>query len=313
MLKTFSEFFNEYEYNLHEKLIIYNNDKRYGQIVFLAGGAGSGKGFAIKNFMHDELFKIRDVDELKTSFQKLDDLKKFTTDDLLEKYGKNLSPEVFALVRKILVDDKVSLKDLDLRTPEHVFILHMLVKATGAKEKTLDLILSGAKEKTLPNIIFDMTLKDMSELNSYLPKLIEVGYDPKNIHLTWVLTNYEIAIKNNADRERVVPADILLQTHEGAARTVLDLVKKGLPNEVDGSLYVILNNRENTTYFTDSSGKEIKNSRFGKPTVKNFLYLTLKKSGKPIVNDLAVKRQLYAWVINNVPASVLKTVNMQDL
>jgi hypothetical protein len=31
------------------------------------------------------------------------------------------------------------------------------------------------------------------------------------------------------------------------------------------------------------------------------------------VSDLAIKRQLYAWVINNVPASVLKTVNMQDL
>ena len=47
---------------LEEKLIMYNQGKRYGQIVFLAGGAGSGKGFAIKNFMEGEKFKIRDVD-----------------------------------------------------------------------------------------------------------------------------------------------------------------------------------------------------------------------------------------------------------
>jgi len=313
MLKTFVEFFHEYEYNLHEKLIVYNNDKRYGQIVFLAGGAGSGKGFAIKNFMRDELFKIRDVDELKTAFQKLDDLRKFTTDDLLKKYDNKLSPEVYALVKKILITDNVSLKDLDLRTPEHVFLLHMLVKATGAKEKTLDLLLSNAKDGTLPNIIFDMTLKDMSELNQYLPKLKEIGYNPRDIHLTWVLTNFEIAIKNNRDRDRVVPEDILLQTHEGAAKTVLDLVKGGLPNEIDGGVYVILNNRENTTYFTDDKGKEIKNSRFGEKTVKDFLYLTLKKSGKPITNDKEIRKQLQSWVMSNVPKSVLTKVNMEDL
>lgn len=312
-MKSFLEFFHESEYDLHEKLIIYNNDKRYGQIVFLAGGAGSGKGFAIKNFMHNELFKIRDVDELKTAFQKLDELQKFTTNDLMKKYGSKLSPEVYALVKKILIDDNVSLKNLDLRTPEHVFLLHMLIKATGAKEKTLDLILGGAKEKTLPNIIFDMTLKDMDELNSYLPKLIAVGYEPRNIHLTWVLTNYEVAIKNNQSRDRVVPSDILLQTHEGAAKTVLDLVKSGLPKEVDGSFYVILNNRENTTYYTDKNGKEIKNSRFGEKTVKDFLYLTLKKSGKSITNDAEIKKQLYAWVIDNVPQKVLTQVNLQDL
>ena len=50
---------------LEEKLIMYGQGKRYGQIVFLAGGAGSGKGFAISNFMEKEKFKIRDVDEWK--------------------------------------------------------------------------------------------------------------------------------------------------------------------------------------------------------------------------------------------------------
>ena len=65
--------FREY---LEEKLIMYNQGKRYGQIVFLAGGAGSGKGFAIKNFMEGEKFKIRDVDEWKKGFLKLAQTKK---------------------------------------------------------------------------------------------------------------------------------------------------------------------------------------------------------------------------------------------
>ena len=48
---------------LTEKLIMFNQGKRYGQIVFMAGGAGSGKGFASKKFMEIDKFKVRDVDE----------------------------------------------------------------------------------------------------------------------------------------------------------------------------------------------------------------------------------------------------------
>ena len=36
---------------LTEKQIIVGGGKQYGQILFLAGGAGSGKGFAASNFM----------------------------------------------------------------------------------------------------------------------------------------------------------------------------------------------------------------------------------------------------------------------
>ena len=52
------------EDTLNEKLITYGNRKPYGQVVFVAGGAGSGKGFAIENFLDSSSFKIRDVDLL---------------------------------------------------------------------------------------------------------------------------------------------------------------------------------------------------------------------------------------------------------
>ena len=38
------------EEQLDEKLIVYNQRKPYGQVVFLAGGAGSGKGFSSSHF-----------------------------------------------------------------------------------------------------------------------------------------------------------------------------------------------------------------------------------------------------------------------
>ena len=46
---------------LEEKLIVYGGGKKYGQIVFLAGGAGSGKGFASEKFMQKELFKVQSL------------------------------------------------------------------------------------------------------------------------------------------------------------------------------------------------------------------------------------------------------------
>ena len=135
---TFSQY-------LEEKLIMYQQGKKYGQIVFLAGGAGSGKGFAIKNFMQGELFKIRDVDEWKKSFMKMADLQ-----------GK--FPEI---------------KGLNLKNPKDVYKMHMWVKKNGVKDKSLDLLLRDANSDRLPNIMFDITMKDASDIGDVIPKLKE--------------------------------------------------------------------------------------------------------------------------------------------
>ena len=291
---------------LAEKQIVYGGNQNYGQIVFLAGGAGSGKGFAIDNFMHGEKFKVRDVDELKLAFMKMDEIGAFTLDDLLAKYGANIPPSDMQIIQDTVINKGLSLKNLNLKTPEHVYALHVLVRATGAKDKTLDLILDGAKKHTLPNIIFDTTFADMSDVNKYVPRLMEIGYDPKNIHITWILTNYEIAIKNNAKRARVVPADILLKTHVGAARTVFSLVAGALPRNVDGGFYVVLNNPENTMFLVDpKTGEHYKDIK-GRRVVSNFTYLTLKKPGKPMTSEADVKKQLFDWIRANVPAEAIK-------
>lgn len=317
MKLSFSEYLYKREYEarvpLEEKLILYNNGAKYGQVVFLAGGAGSGKGFAISNFMQGENFKIRDVDELKIAFQKLDDLGKFTMDELLKKYGDNISQRDMDFIQKNVIDKGYSLKDLNLKTPEHVYSLHVMVRATGAKNKTLDLLLDGAAKNTLPNILIDSTFADMDDISSYIPKLLKAGYETRNIHVTWVLTNYEIAIKNNKKRARVVPEDILLKTHKGAAQTVFNLVKTGFPKEVDGGVYVVLNNPENTMFIVDpKTGQHYKDIK-GNKVVGNFMYLTLKKPGKAMTNDAGVRKELYNWIKDNVPPDALDTKDLDDL
>jgi len=300
-------------YQLIEKQILYNKGAKYGQIVFLAGGAGSGKGFAIKHFMQGSEFKIRDVDQLKIAFQKLDALGKFTTQDLLDKYGDNILDRDKALIKKELIDKNLKMGDLNLKTSEHVLILHVLVRATGVKNKTLDLMLAGAEKGQLPNIIFDSTFKEVSDMTDVLPRLLAAGYEPKNIHVSWVLTNYQIAIKNNKSRSRVVAPDILLSTHVGAAQTVYNLVTTSMPSSVQGGIYVILNNPENTIYILDPKTNEPYRDKRDDPVIKDFKYLTLKEPGKPTKTELDVKKQLLTWIKDNVPPGSVDTSELDRL
>ena len=182
----------------------------------------------------------------------------------------------------------------------------MFVKKTGIKDKSLDLLLQDANTRHLPNIMFDITMKDANDIGDVLPKLLEAGYDPKNVHLTWVLTNYAVSIVNNRNRERVVPEDIMLLSHEGAAKSMYDVVKGKLPRGLNGSVRVVLNNRDNTIPWVDPDTKKVmKDHKSGSVLVKDFTYLTFKKEGKTIGPEADVKRQLLGWIADNVPKTKL--------
>lgn len=304
-MKTFRQHLTEQQY-LEEKLIMLNNGRKDGQIVFLAGGAGSGKGFAATNFMEKEKFKVRDVDEWKKTFMTIADLK-----DNPEKYAKMQKAG-----SKIPQGKYDEVKGLNLKLPADVGKLHMFVKKLGLKDKTIDMMLSQIKDrKKLPNIMFDITAKDQSDVAQFLPRLLSAGYNPANIHLVWVLTDYEIAIKQNADRERVVPSDIMLQTHKGASETVYKYVTgSGKKMQINGEIHVILNNKNNTVFLPPTKGVDRTSAISGKKNtfkddegklqstvIKDFTYLTLKKRGKPMTTEKKVMRSLHAWVVENIP------------
>ena len=298
------------EEQLDEKLITYNNRKPYGQIVFLAGGAGSGKGFAGSNFLDSAGFKVRDVDEMKKQLQVMNRLGKITLTDILKKYGKKIKPKDMELIQKVFNTElprggKQTIRNLNLKNPDHVATLHYLVKAMGIKDKTLENMLAATNNpETLPNIMFDITAKDLSDITDVLPLLKNAGYESKNVHLTWVLTNYVTAMENNKSKERgrLVPEDILLKTHEGAANTVWGLVTRALPKGMNGRVDVILNNPQHTVFYTDADGKTIKGA------VKGFLSLPVKKAGGGILSEKVWKNKLFDWVKSNAPESITKNM-----
>ena len=295
---------------LNEKLITYGNRKPYGQIVFMAGGAGSGKGFAIKNFVDSASFKIRDVDEMKKQIQILNRLGKLDIRSILKKYGRNIKLKDLDLIRKI-EKDGYKLQNFNLKNPDHVYALHILVKAIGIKDASLEKLLLGKNNpETLPNILFDITAKDVTDITSILPKLKQVGYKSENVHLTWILTNYVTAMYNNKNRARMVPdgsmgsENIMLKTHEGASNTIWGLVTKALPKGMNGRVDVILNNPEHTVFFKDKDGKVINGN------VKGFLSLPLKKEKGGIYAEKVWKNKLFNWVKKNAPESI--TSNMKE-
>ena len=290
--------------SLDEKLITFSNRAPYGQVVFMAGGAGSGKGFAVSNFIDAAGFKVRDVDEMKKAVGELDKIGKFSVDAWYKKYADKLSEKDRAHIEEFVLGKGMSIADVasDLKNPNNVMSLHLIVDAMGLKDKWLINMLKGKENKeTLPNLLFDITAKKVGSITSVIKPLIDAGYDANNIHLIWVLTNYHLAVAQNKSRARVVPDDILLLTHEGAAKTIWGLLSSGLPKGLNGRVDVILNNRENTVMFKDSKGNEMKGA------VKGFKSLPVKKQGGGILPEKLWKKMLYGWINDNGP----KTINLQ--
>ena len=206
---------------INEKLLVYNNRKPYGQVVFLAGGAGSGKGFASNHFLDKELFKVRDVDKMKKQLQILNRLGKIDIDGIIKKYGKNIPAKEIENIRSIQ-SQGFQLRNLQLKQPNHVRALHQLVKAMGIKDSSLEKLLVGKDNpETLPNIMFDITAKDVTDITRVIPMLKKVGYESKNVHLTW------------------------------------GLITKAMPKGLNGRVDVILNNPKHTVKYKDADGNEV--------------------------------------------------------
>ena len=253
-MQSFKEFFSEH--TLLEKLITFGGKAypKFGQVVILAGGAGSGKGFQLSNLIGIE-GNVMDVDALK---------------------ALAIGSDKFA--KKVKDETGQDLKKLDLKVPDNVAKLHdLLANVYGITKSNQQRIFSAAlaaDERRKPNLIFDVTLKDMAKLRSITSNVQELGYDKKNIHIVWVVNDVQVAIKQNKSRSRVVPDEILMTTHKGASLTMRELVSSDtkLSRYMDGDIWFTFNKVGVDT--------EIKRSGKGGQYVKKANYVQMKKKGK---------------------------------
>jgi len=246
----------------------------------MAGGAGSGKGFVLSNLVGVE-GKVFDVDELKTLASKTPAIKKRVADELgvdIENLAQNLKdPANVGKLHDIMGD----YLNLDKR-----------------KERAFYRSVIAAPADRKPNIIFDMTFKELRKLEKVARDAEKLGYDKKNVHIVWVVNDIEVAKQQNQKRARTVPSEILINTHRGAANTMGDIINMGnkLKKYMDGDI-VFAFNKVGVDASLAKSGK-------GGSYVKDANYFYVKRAGKAPTSvdklDKEIRQKIKSYVPKNV-------------
>jgi hypothetical protein len=287
-MKTFNEHLTE-ELELQEsaeilmeKLITFGGKAypNFGNVVIMAGGAGSGKGFVLSNLVGLE-GKVMDVDSLKLASAK--------------------SP----LIRKrVKAETGMDIETIasNLKDPENVGKLHDIIanvlQLDTRKEKILMRGVLAAAPDRKPNLVFDTTLKDLQKLGNLSRMLTNVGYDKKNIHIVWVVNDIEVAKAQNLRRSRTVPAEILVNTHRGASQTMADIVNMGstLKRYMDGDIVFAFNKV--------GVDADLKVSGGGGSFLKDAKYFYAKRQGKPATPVDKLEKDIKSKISSYVPKAV---------
>lgn len=275
-MRSFKQFCQE-ALQLDEKLVTFGNQAypNFGQVVILAGGAGSGKGYVLDNLLGIE-GNVLDVDALK---------------------ALAIGSDRFA--SRVRDETGVDLKNLDLRDPESVKTVHDILAnvygVTKANQKRVFTSAIAAPQERKPNLIFDVTLKDIKKLDDITRNAINLGYDRENIHVVWVLNDMDLAKQQNLERDRVVPDEILVTTHEGVAITMARLMDMGsdLSRYLDGDMYIVFNQRgvDSTVITSPAGGQYILDAN----------YIKIKDQGRPVMNRSQLSSEIQNKIADYTP------------
>ena len=270
-IKSFSTYLKEEV--LDEALITFNKKAypKFGQVVILAGGAGSGKGFIQSKLLGVE-GRVINVDDVKTWVLKST-----------------------ALANKIKQETGFDLKTASLKNPEDVSKLHDIISGLQIADKVDQALFNSiatSDPERKPNIIFDVTLKDLNKLDKIARNVIPLGYDKKNIHIVWIVNHFEKAKEQNLARSRSVSDAIMVSTHKGAAMTMHDLITSNGVNVrdyMDGDIWVAFN-------LAGVDAKLAKSEFGGSFIEKGANYIKVKETGKAPNIDAAVSKKIGSYV-----------------
>ena len=284
---------NQYD-DLLEALITFGGQAypKFGNVVIMAGGAGSGKGFVKDKLVGVEGFTF-DVDALKT-----------------------LAAATPAIQRRVKKELGVNLEKLakNLKNPENVGKLHQIIgdylDLDNKRLKALYTSIMTADPERKPNIIFDVTLKDLQKLEKITRQASSLGYDKSNIHIVWVVNDVEVAKAQNLKRDRTVPAEILVNTHRGASNTMNDIVNMGkrLKKYMDGDIVFAFNkvDVDSEVVKSDKEGSKIgmKGKTKGGMYIVDANYFYVKRKGKPVTPEKNLNMDVRRKIQSYVPKSV---------
>lgn len=258
----------------------------------------SGKGFVISNLLGIE-GKIFDVDILKSMAMKLIGFPKHLQAVIDMLFAKSEISSHYDAMK--VVNDPLALKN-----PDIVKCLHLAMVASGIPKKVnavlfQDIVLRAPDKK--PNLIFDVTLQNYAKLIHLSQEISMMGYDKKNIHIVWVVSEVEVAMKLNQERDRVVPADILFDTHKGAAITMADIISDSEKTRkyMDGTITIAFNKKGVDADVVIKDKGSMSGAPDGKSiTVIKANYVRIKEQGRP-VDITKVTDEILHKIVNYVP------------
>lgn len=274
-VKNYGYTFTELSEEEYFGFSIEEEDKRY----ILGNGLvthNSGKGFVLSNLLGIE-GNVNDVDVLKALAI------------ASKKFAKKVKDEI-----------GVDIKKLKLNKPENVSKIHEILSIDyGLPNKKIETLFRGvasADPERKPNLIFDVTLKNITKLHNITNQMGSLGYDKKNIHIVWVVNDVAVAAKQNKERSRVVPEDIFLDTHEGASLTMKKVIDMGdkVRKYIDGDIWLAFNQAkiDSTIRASGRGGKYISKSNF----------IKIKETGKGVKTSKDLTKDVYNKIKNYVPA-----------
>lgn len=207
-----------------------NVSPKYGHAIIMTGGGGSGKGHVISNRIGLNA-KQMDVDEFKEKYVRLLNDPKSTAfkTDARRQANPDLSTNGDQLY--------------DIRNSDDTNQLHIQVSGRRWKQKTRDMFFDTNQEvskqkqdleqkwknttdkdkklkpkrdgtykdfKSLPNVIFDVTGKELWEVTDLAKDCHACGYETT---LVWVVISRDRAITQALSRERRIPQKVFHNAH----------------------------------------------------------------------------------------------------
>jgi len=251
-----------------EDLITFGNGRpNYDQVVILAGGTGVGKGFVLNNLIgiHGKVF---DVDQLKS----LGIRSKLIRDKVLKMTGRDIS-------------------ELDLHNPDDVSFLHIVFKELGIADKQVENLLNAmVGRENKPNLIFDVTLANLSKLEYISKQVTDFGYSKENIHIIWVINDIEVAREQNKNRERNVSEAMFAQIHDQVFLSLKNILTGRFPvlDYMNGDFYIVFNQKNVDTEmtFSPNGGKYVSKTNYIKIKPKGKSMKTLDEITRAVIDKI---------------------------
>lgn len=253
---------------------------KFNNIVILAGGSASGKGFVLDNVLLIE-GKIFDIDNLKDLIIRDEDFNDSFLDFLKNVY-KPKNDKLDKRSKEIL-KQHLRPNELDLKNPLDTSILHFFTAYKDYDNRLKkNFFIQASKTSRKPNVIFDVTMKNTDILNMIYKFMVLGDYNPLNVHLVWVLNSVQKALEQNNQRSRSVTDEIVLETHKGVSETMKTILRDfntkldcgiSVSDLIQGDIWIVPN--------LEGIDSDIVKSNQGNFVIEELNKFQVKESGNP--------------------------------